>query len=103
MDNELVNAKQVEVQMRFAVAAAKVLGITALDLAQHADNEPNMQMLVEHKAIIFGNRYNENRDDVEAIREFSQKRADAIRETGQSESGTDGAWYSDLDTVKIPA
>lgn len=103
MDNDLVNAKQVEVQMRFAMAAAKALGITALEIAQHADNEPNLQMLVEHKAIAFGNRYNENRDDVEAIREFSQKRADAIRETGQPESGTDAAWYTGLDTVKIPA
>jgi hypothetical protein len=103
MDNELVNAKQVEVQMRFSVAAAKVLGITALDLAQHADNEPNMQMLVEHKAIAFGNRYNDNKSDVDAIREFSQKRADAIRATGQPESGTDAAWYAGLDTVKIPA
>lgn len=108
MDNELVNAKQVEVQMRFAVAAAKVLGISALEIAQHADNEPNLQMLVEGKAISFANRYNENKPDVDAIREYSQARADALRASGQgdiaqAEGGTGAAWYSGIDTAKIPA
>jgi hypothetical protein len=108
MDNELVNAKQVEVQMRFAMAAAKALGITVLELAQHADNEPNLQMLVEQKAIAFANRYNENKSDVDAIREFSQARAAALRASGQgdiaqAEGGTGAAWYAGADTMKIPA
>jgi hypothetical protein len=112
MDNELVNAKQVEVQMRFAMAAAKVLGITALELAMHADNEPNLQMLVEQKAISFGNRYNENKPDVDAIREYSQKRADAIRAVEPDriaessvglEAAGDAAWFAGLDELKTPA